>query len=37
MINWKKNFNQPVKNNKIRHENISKIATAQVDDYTMGC
>ena len=30
-------FDQPVKNNKVTYENIRKIATDQVDDYTTGC
>ena len=31
MINWKNFLNRPVKNNKIRYENISKFATAQIE------
>ena len=30
-------FDQPIKNNKITYDNISKIATGQGDDYTTGC
>ena len=37
MIDGKKLFNQPVKNNKITYGNIRKIATGQGDDYTTGC
>ena len=33
----KKIFDQPLKNNKVTYENIIKIATGQVDDYTTGC
>ena len=33
----KKFFDQPLKNNKVTYENIIKIATGQVDDYTTGC
>ena len=34
MINGENVFDQPVKNNKVTHENIRKIATGQGDDYT---
>ena len=37
MINGENLFNQPIKNNKITYENISKIATGKGDDYTTGC
>ena len=37
MIDGKKSFYQPVKNDKITYENIRKIATGQGDDYTTGC
>ena len=37
LIDGKNFFDQPVKNNKIRYENITKIATGQGDDYTTGC
>ena len=37
MINGKNVFNQPIKNNKIKYENIRKISTGQRDDYTTGC
>ena len=30
-------FDQPVKNNKVTHENIRKNTTGQGDDYTTGC
>ena len=30
-------FDQPIKNNKIRYDNIRKLATGQGDDYTSGC
>ena len=30
-------FDQPGKNNKVTSENIRKIATDQVHDYTTGC
>ena len=36
MIDGKKFFDQPVKNNKITNEN-RKIAAGQGDDYTTGC
>ena len=37
MIDGKKIFDQPVKNNKITYENIRKNATGQGDYYTTGC
>ena len=37
MIDGKNLFDQPVKNNKLTHENIRKIASGQGDDYTTGC
>ena len=37
MINGKHFFDQPIKNNKVTYENISKSATGHVDDYTTGC
>ena len=37
MINGENFFDQPIKNNKVTYENIRKIATGQVDDYTTGC
>ena len=37
MIDGKKIFDHPVKNNKITYENIRKIATVQGDYYTTGC
>ena len=37
MINGKNVFDQPVKNNKVTNENISKIATGKGDNYTTGC
>ena len=36
MIDGKKFFDQPVKNNKVTYENIRKIATGQGDGYTTG-
>ena len=30
-------FDQPIKNNKVTYEKITKIATGQGDDYTAGC
>ena len=30
-------FDQPVKDNKVTHEDIRKITTGQGDDYTTGC
>ena len=37
MISGKNFFDQPLENNKITYENISKIVTGQGDDYTTGC
>ena len=37
MINGENVCNQPIKNNKVKYENIRKIATSQGDDYTSGC
>ena len=37
MIDGKNFFDQPVKNNKGKYENIRKIATGRGDDYTTGC
>ena len=37
MIDGKNFFNQPVKNDLITYENISKIATGQGDNCTTGC
>ena len=37
MINGENFFDYLIKNNKITHENIRKIATDQGDDYTSGC
>ena len=37
MINGENFFDQPIKNNKVKYENIRKIATGQGDDYTTGC
>ena len=37
MIDGKNFFDQLVKNNKVTHENIRKIATGQGDDCTTGC
>ena len=37
VINGENFFDQPIKNNKITYDNISKIATGQGDDYTTGC
>ena len=36
-IDSKNFFDQPAKNDKIIHENIRKITTAQGDDYITGC
>ena len=36
MIDGKKFFNQPIKNDKTAYKNIRKIATGQGDDYTTG-
>ena len=37
MIDGKNFFDQLVKNNKVTHENIRKIATGPGDDCTTGC
>ena len=37
MIDGKNFFNQPVKNDKVRYENIRKTATGRGDDFTTGC
>ena len=37
MIDEENFFDQPIKNDKITHDNIRKIATGQGDDYTTGC
>ena len=37
MTNGKNSFDQPIKNDKITYDNITKIATSQEDDYTTGC
>ena len=37
MINGRSFFDQPIKNSKITHDTIRKIATCQGDDYTTGC
>ena len=37
MIDRKNALDKPVKNKKITHENIRKIATGQGDDYATGC
>ena len=37
MIDAKNFFDQPIKDNKVTYENIGKISTGQVDDYTIGC
>ena len=37
MINGENFFDQPIKNNKVTYENITKIATGQGDDYKTGC
>ena len=37
MINGENFFDQPVKDNKVTHENIRKIATGKGDDYITGC
>ena len=36
MINGENFFHQPIKNNKVTHENIRKICTGPGDDYTTG-
>ena len=37
MINGEKFFYQPIKNNKVTYENITKIATGKGADYATGC
>ena len=37
VINGETVFDQPVKSNKVKYENIRKIATGHGDDYTNGC
>ena len=37
MIDGKNFFDEPIKDNKITHKHIRKIATGQGDDYTNGC
>ena len=37
MINGETFFDQPIKNDKVKYENIRKIARGQGDDYTTGC
>ena len=37
MINGENFFDQPIKNNKVTYENITKIATGQGDVYTTSC
>ena len=37
MIDGKKCFDQPIKDDKVTHENIRQIATGQGDYYTRGC
>ena len=37
MITGENFFDQSIKNNKIRYDNIRKLATDQGDDYTTGC
>ena len=37
MIDGKNLFDQPVKNGKVRYENIRKVTTGQGDDYMTGC
>ena len=37
MINGENFFDQPIKNNKVTYENISKSATGQGDEYTTAC
>ena len=37
MINRENFLDQPIKNNKVKYENIRKIATGQGDYYTTGC
>ena len=37
VINGENFFDQPIKDNKVTHENIRKIDAGQGDDYTTGC
>ena len=37
MIDGKNFFDQPMKNDKITYENITKIATGKGDDYATSC
>ena len=37
MIDGRKVFDEPVKNDKVTYENIREIAIGQGDDYTTGC
>ena len=37
MIDGKKFFDQPMKNDQRKYDIIKKTATSQVDDYTTGC
>ena len=37
MIDGKKFFDQPIKDDKITYDNVRKIDTDQGDDYTTGC
>ena len=37
MIDGKYFFYQPLKDDKVTYENIRKVSTGQVDDYTTGC
>ena len=37
MIDGRKFFDQPVKNDKVTYENIRRITTGQGDNYTTGC
>ena len=37
MIDRKNIFDQQIKNDKVTYENIRKIATGRVDEYTTGC
>ena len=37
MVNGENFFDQPIKDNKVTHENIRKVATGRGDDCTTGC
>ena len=37
IIDGKNFFDQPIKDNKVTYENITKISTGQREDYTAGC